>query len=604
MEGRPHVQHYLELARLHRRLLIGVPLAAAALAFAVSLYLLLSAPVFTASTKVTVKPSDAELSFSRRFVRSSSSDAANVVTQTHIEYLTSREIASRVAGRLDAKFGAEAAAKPPSGGLIGALRAIKGTVKRGLRVINSGRFVEVPPEEKRIAAIRKAIRIDIVESSYIMKIEARWDDPEIAAEIANVVAQEYRRRASEEAVDQVGTMSSYLEQHRREAEAGLADLRQQEADLRRKLGIVDLPAQRAALLARRDGTEVKLQDDLIELSASRVKVAALSQNDTGLRRSGLSPEMQLELSMSELATLELERRIADREQTLAATEAALTQLSGKEAPLVRIADRIAQAEEKINDISQRLLTLDLARSEGLDAIRIVDPARPALYPDSPKVLVNTMAAAIAGLMLALMAVLLRDATSRSAATRADLGEVPGTRSLPALRPSDVALTRRRLGGPERPDHLSPGRMVAGLGEGLGERLSDRRLGSSFAARRWPSLRGHLGALRLRALRDHVLAPLAGLKPDPEGGARVVIDYSSDRRAALAGRILEQLAPSRGRTFLGSFIDDRLWSRLPRQAGEVIVTLGRDEITIDELSEVVGVVARRLGAPVFLVFVDG
>lgn len=574
------MQHYLELIRLHRRRLIGVPLAAAGLAFVVSFYLLLSAPVFTASTKVTVKPSDAELNFSRRFVRASSSDAANVVTQTHIEYLTSRELARRVAQRLDSKFGADAAAEPPAGGISGALRTVKGAVKRGLRMINSGRFVEVPAEEKRIGAIRKAIAIDIIESSYIMKIEARWDDPQIAAEIANVVAEEYRKRASEEAVDQVGTMSDSLEQRRIEAETALADLRDKEAGLRRELGVIDLAAQRAALLARRNATEIKLQDDLIELSSSRVKVAALSQGDTGLRRSGLSPEMQLELSMGQLRTVELERRITERQQAQAAIEAELAQLAGKEAPLVQIADRISQAEARINDISQRVLTLDLARSEGTDAIRIVDPARAALYPDSPRVLVNTVAGAIIGLMLAVMSVLLRDATSRSATTRADLDEIPGARSLPALSVGDVALTRRRLNAVGlRPDAISP-------------------------RRRLPSWRGFAGARRLKLLRDHVVAPLAAFGPEmAAGGARCVIDYSSDRRAALAGRILEQLAPSRGRTYIGQFTDDTLWSRLPREAGEVIVTLGRDEITVDELSEVCAIIARRQDAPIFLAFVD-
>ncbi|RVV98467.1 hypothetical protein EKE94_05980 [Mesobaculum littorinae] len=438
------VGHYLELFRQNLRLVALITVAAGLLATLFAVYKLATNPVYIAAATVTVQPTEAELRFTQSYVRSSPYDSANVVTQSHMEYLRSHEVAARVYRTLvDRASGApQATPKPP---LVAALSQVKRSVRGALHWMNSGRFVELEGPEAVIADIQDATSVSMIESSFIMRISVGWNDPETAASIANILAQAYQERASEQTGAATDEMTGFLRDRRAEAEAALEARRSELTELRSDLGIVDLGSQRQSLIARLSNERERLDSDRADLTATRTQLAEVSDEDTGLRRSGLDDVTRDELSRARLREIELQESVATRDRIVVDLETQLSRLASVEAPLEAKQEEILQARERLSDIDQRLLTTELNQSEGRETLRPIDPARPPLYPAEPKVLKRAMMGTAAGLVLALMLVVARDLLGGRMTTTADLAgsgglTVLGEARIPAQGLSGAGVT--------------------------------------------------------------------------------------------------------------------------------------------------------------------
>ncbi len=197
------LQHYLELLVQYRRLVVAGTLAAAVGAGALAWVFLVHLPVYIATASVTILPSEAELSFSRRFLRDGSGrgdNPADVMMQTHVEYLLSRRVAELTLERLEHEAPpeeAEAEAEAEPGLLRGLAGQAVASLRAAYKAINTGTAAEADPHEKAVNGIRKALDVALVENSYIMQIAAHAATPQAAATIANTVAEAYVQRVRE-----------------------------------------------------------------------------------------------------------------------------------------------------------------------------------------------------------------------------------------------------------------------------------------------------------------------------------------------------------------------------------------------------------------------
>lgn len=193
--------HYRQLLGYYRGLIcfLFVLLIGGTVAF--STLFLLVAPLYKGTAKVSLLPTQTELAYGQAFVRSTTFNPANLLTQTHVEYLLSREIAARTVDRLGRELSASAqteglVAKAPAKNDLKAqiaqrFHSFRRSIRQVYNQLNSGSHVPLDARTDAVLSLQDAITVEMIESTYIMMIEVSWGDPQVAAMAANLLAEEY-----------------------------------------------------------------------------------------------------------------------------------------------------------------------------------------------------------------------------------------------------------------------------------------------------------------------------------------------------------------------------------------------------------------------------
>lgn len=209
--------HYRQLLRYYRGLIAFIFLVLVGGTAALSTFFLFVSPLYTGSAKVSLLPTQTELSYSQAFVRSTTINPANLLTQTHVEYLLSREIAAKTVDRLSREVSAgdqlpeeaEAAGEPGLKKRIAQrFHSFRRNFRRIYNTLNSGKHVPLDPLTDAVLTLQDAIEVEMIEGTYIMEIQVTWNRPELAALAANLLAEEYvvhLRRQADNASRQLET---------------------------------------------------------------------------------------------------------------------------------------------------------------------------------------------------------------------------------------------------------------------------------------------------------------------------------------------------------------------------------------------------------------
>ncbi|MEZ5911945.1 MAG: hypothetical protein R3D84_06720 [Paracoccaceae bacterium] len=228
------VSHYFELLLHYRRMVTRIFLVLVGGVAVFSALLLFITPLYTASVKVNLLPTNAELAFTSNFVRGSSTNPATLMSQTHMEYLLSREVAQDTVDRIIAEYGDPSDAAPS--GLrawIGkGFQAIRRTIRTSYNILNSGKHVPLDPYTDAILTLQDSIDVEMVEGTYILELSVTWDSPELAAAAANLLADVYVTRARQQADEAAERMERELQAQAASGQADLAVLTTQIEALR------------------------------------------------------------------------------------------------------------------------------------------------------------------------------------------------------------------------------------------------------------------------------------------------------------------------------------------------------------------------------------
>lgn len=234
------LKHYGELALLNRWRIGIIYAVIVGGALTLSALILLTAPIYTASAKVSLLPTDSELTFSRRFVQSTSLNPANLLAQTHIEYMLSREVAESVVDRLleyhpmDTESAEDVitVSASPMQRFARNVSDMRGALRREYVRLNSGKHVILDPYTNLVQAVQGAIDVDTVEGTYILQLSVSWDDPEIAAVAANLLAEVYVERARRQATEAALGLEEELRTEMARNESSFVELQAQITNLR------------------------------------------------------------------------------------------------------------------------------------------------------------------------------------------------------------------------------------------------------------------------------------------------------------------------------------------------------------------------------------
>ena len=421
-------RHYLELIRYYRRPILVFVVVATMLALALGMLRLAVSPVYAATASVAVLPTAAEFEFGRD-TGAGSRSASYGLAATFMEYFRSRPVVEAALDKIAA--GTDPGPTEEVGGVAG---LVKGTV-RGLsklyRRIDSGGHHTKSPREKEIDRLSEAIRLEPVPSSFILRVSVRLENPADAAAAANALAASYVERVSDQFAISAGEIGGFLQHQIELRETEMKALNAREEGLRRGFGSASLETERLRLLDTRERDRQALMTAQAELQAAEAELEVLA-SENPLQSGRSVAELNTVRALAESRRQASERRILLRRDSLDGIDATLAAVENKEEPLTEVQRRIVVVTEQLAELQTRLLTTDLAGTSAMATVRVIDPAVPPLYPESPRVVRDTLMVMMAALLLSLVFVVLADTLSETVKTTADLDRITGTLSLGIL----------------------------------------------------------------------------------------------------------------------------------------------------------------------------
>jgi len=446
------LRHYLELLLHYRRPVIIAVASTTAAACVLSLLLLFTAPLYTATASVVMLPTDAELTFTRGWLGFSQYNPANVLSQTQMEYLLSRPVAERTLEKIAKKM---SKGPKPTGFKAWVRKAISKGRSFAIRtylLLNYGKFVPMDPYEEALQQLMEGIEIEMIEGSYVLQIKVTLFDPEIAAAAANALAEAYDEMIAEQSLEAANKLSEFFDREIAERQAELDSLAVREYELRKELDVLSLEDQKEYLLSALESERQALAQAQVELAELDARMTALREQE-GVQQRRVLAKVDEEMTMEGVTRTELEQRIALRKRNIAALRKEQEALAEKEKPLTEIADKRASVEADLASLRERRLNVSLSTSSELAQVRVINPARVPAYPSFPKVLINTAVGFAAGLLFAFFGLVLVDTTTGTVKTFADLRRLVGPRAVTRLSRKAVAQAMGEL-AEEKKDYLA------------------------------------------------------------------------------------------------------------------------------------------------------
>lgn len=438
------LDHYRELFRLFRRSIFLSIAVAGLVALGFSLLLLKFVPVYVSSVTMNMQPSEEALRFNREFKDAGQFNPSTIITQTHIERLLSDPVRERALDILMERAKGDRPVDPPD-----MIDKIKDAVWRSWATLNYGFFIPPDKRTEYLAILKNAISVDFVEGSYIIRLEAKSQYPEVSARIANAFAEAYAEIASADFRGQIFDSVQVVEGKIAVKEAILAELLTEREKLREKLGVRDIGLELSVMLESRRVLVQALQEAEIELVKLENELA-YQMRTLGSRQADTEGVLQPQ-----------RRKIADqqdeidvRRRNIAEIDDELNGLALKERELDKLTNAIEAARTDLEALRERSVSLELGTDARMSQLRIVSPAVASVYPEFPKVLVNTVVAMIVGGLLTVAGIILIDTVGTRVRTKGDLQVVIGTRALPTVN--------RRFRRYFRKGHFTGGRLARRL----------------------------------------------------------------------------------------------------------------------------------------------
>ncbi len=431
-------QHYLQLVRHYRKLLLLILAGSAAIAAVMSLYWLISSPVYTATTKVVMLPSDGELAFTDVWLRGSDMSPANIMTETHIEYLVSRPVIELTLDKISVDADVE------TEGFVTWLKQLPLNIKEFLRSIyhyvNYGEYVPLTPRQVAIDQLHRGIDVRAVEGSYLLEISVSHKDRDTAAIAANSLAEAYIEHAAAQAKESGDKLRAFLEVQIEQREQEIGGLIDHEYTLREEKGIITLEEARSMLMSMQESQRGKELDNQARLTELQVKLKALKGTKRGKSQS-IQAIIEEEITLGEAEKKAIASSQPLRLQFIDDIVKEVNALGVKERPLVVLQRQRDRLEADITDLQKRLVVADMAASNAISKMRIVEPAVPSRYPESPKVVTNTAMGLIVGVLVALFVLIALDTFSSKVITSADLRRLTGERFIGRLKLREPASSK-------------------------------------------------------------------------------------------------------------------------------------------------------------------
>jgi succinoglycan biosynthesis transport protein ExoP len=291
--------------------------------------------------------------------------------------------------------------------------------------------------------------------TYLLQISYRSPDPQLAADVANAVAESYKLHSYEIRFQAASGLSSFMTKELQGLQAKMERSSAALSQFQKELNVIS-PDEKTSILSARllqlnteytNAQADRFKKEVAEKSAMSGSLEALEVSPQGEQirklvdriaeeeqrfaeikthyasnhpeyRRAASREAELQrqlegLKINSTQRVDVEfREAVNREQTLRQaveeTKAELDGLNGKAFEYVNL-KREADADRKLyEELTRRIQEAGINAGFQDSSIRLADPARPALRPVFPKVRTNALIAFFAATMLGIVVVFLSD----------------------------------------------------------------------------------------------------------------------------------------------------------------------------------------------------
>lgn len=395
---------YLRIVLSRWRLVAALVAACTTAAWAISVFYLAQRPTFEAAARLNIVPTAEELGYASRFVRGSTFDGGSVLLGTYAEFARTRPVIEPIVDRFIAEQAAAEGISVPAW-LAAHRSAPSFSPGRILAILNFGEAPVVPLRDELVEEVLEGTTIETVEGTYLIRLAVEWDDPKVAAWIANALADAIIARAETASRstgrELAGTLETALNAKRDE----LAAVLRRSRDLKASIGIVDLDRQKQSLLEARLTEQAALTTDRAALDSAQSQVSAL-RRQAGGKLSSAQTTLEQTLAVEAPRAAGLARSVAVREARLRQLDAQIAGLGGHEDQVKALDDRATALQAEVTALTERVSFSTTENLANAPRIQLIERATAPLVRSSPKIFVNTVLGFIAGCALAACALLL------------------------------------------------------------------------------------------------------------------------------------------------------------------------------------------------------
>lgn len=397
--------HYWQALVFRRRLALALVMLTTLGTFAVSVVTLYTSPKYTATAIISMLPSDPALQFTRGWLGRSQVDPVTISTNTHLEYLYSRPVIEEALDLVLARY-VPPATNPESwrARLREMVSELRGFLWETYQRLNYGRAEEGSTlRDQQITMLQSGVEITAMQGSYILLVEASLPDPHLAALTANAIAEAYIAHATRESAATAQTLAAFIEKEISRRYVDIEQIDRSVQQLARELEGMNAGGADAAIRT--------LTGERLRLRAAERALSAA--NDS---------------TQQEVAKAEVDRLSS----AVIRTQKWLDALDENAQARAGLERRRADIELDLEELRDRLLTMNLATADEIDRVSVIEPATTPPLPSSPKVFNYTVAGAILGVILAVMLVIATEIYSDKVTTPAHLKRIAGNAALGAI----------------------------------------------------------------------------------------------------------------------------------------------------------------------------
>jgi uncharacterized protein involved in exopolysaccharide biosynthesis len=366
-------------------------------------------PTYAAGTRVVIRAKDSTVLNSTGTPLGSQpgvvdSQLSAVLADTQAALLSNRAVAERVVDEL-----ALDQIVDDDASIIGKARRVFAAVyKRSRAIITHGFYKETDRRTARIDMVQSGLAAKQIDDGYAMDIVATWDDPDIAADIANTAADVLVEMSNERFQEEAQAYRDFLQAQTDAALVAEQDARDAVAAYKAEHGITTTPEQDAQLiLASEDDINAQIRATQAELEAVRAEADSLrsdlagtspfattnqeivtGRSQTDINTTASNPAYVQLLASTQAAEAEvraLTARLGALEGALeTATGASAAGISEEEAELAGLQVDVEIASATRRQLTAELEAADLNAQRTAVEITRLDVASSPTYPVGPK----------------------------------------------------------------------------------------------------------------------------------------------------------------------------------------------------------------------------
>ena len=439
------IRKYIQIIRSYERMIIIVTLFST---FSALLGGFILAPQYLASTTIYMKPEAAKILLEKgkaQNLTQVSTTGAQYISQTYKLLFESRFLRESVVKILNLDKPKESTGFRKK--IKGVLKPIKTWLTKVIYYVLYGVY-NPDPFEKAVKRLKKKVKVKQELKTYLFTITAKDKDPQVTADIANTIANEFVKYSSSINSSEAKGYREFLEQRIKILDGELKQAQKNLEDFKDKYGIADLNEEtkldlktlssfqetldkvnteiREMKILQREitmGKYVRKEDNLMrfstekensildklgkDLAKSEIELASLEEKYTDSNKKVIELKAEIATTKEKMnkqikeITDSLEAKMKSLVTVVTKYKSVISLTPMKENKLNELERAVTVAENAYLKIQEQYEEARLDEAKKLNEIRVIDKAKPPLYPKWPMKILCPLLGCVIGLTVSI-----------------------------------------------------------------------------------------------------------------------------------------------------------------------------------------------------------